>query len=556
MNPFRNLIGCALVAAGCIANTIAASELERCLEEGLHGIERAESAGYMSPEDAKTSREMIRQSCAMVAGISEQRPAAWQNQRHSPERAARAVAAAGQATAPGSWIDRPDPMHKLQLHDADIHEGRIRLLFKAWPSLQQAHNPDRSFNLYVAAVPVDGAPELRHLYSGQDERYSALHPMWLRRAHDSILIQVLPPDRQWPALEERNARTGAIIDTVPIPRLAGPENSGGDIGLAATVFADGTLAYASPVNTGLAGNPARIGWLRYAPDGSVLARGWQALPGARIQATGIVYSPAGRQPVMLLHRQADSDHGLDDLESWRESIELGGRHMSARMSSATQLFMVDDSGGSGRLVGSPLSATITWEGDLAVPQNLAYEQRMAQSNEQMRLQAEVDARLAANWRLLEVEFSGWRQVRLRTTANGVALLRERSRNRRLEQQAYGWYFLELGREGILRELHIQPALDDPDLKPIDFAVRDGGGFVVLALYRGRDEKQSDNLIAFDADGREVERLAITPGPDAASRETWLQLSMLAGGQGHYRAVGEGMSPKGQQAVWVSGPIVY
>jgi len=554
MNPFRHLIGCALVAAGCIADPAAASELERCLEQGLQGIEQAESAGYMSPEDAETSREMIRQSCAMLAEMSEQQPAARQNQRRSPHRAGRAVAAPGQATAPGRWIDRPDPMHELQLHDADMHEGRIRLLFKAWPSLQQARDPDRSFNLYVAEVPVDGSPELHHLYSGQDERYSALHPMWLRRAHDSILIQVSRPDRQWPALEERNARTGAIIDTVPVPRLAGPENGGGDIGRTATVFADGTLAYVRSGNVDRAGNPARIGWFRYSPDGSVLAQGWQPLPGARIQATGIIENAAGRQPVIMLDRRADNDHGLDDLESWSESVELGGRRMTARMYSATQLFMIDASGERGRLVGPPLAASVTWEGDLAVPQDLPYEQKIAQSNEQMRLQAEVGARLGTDWRLLEVEFGGWRQVRLRTTGNGVALLRERSRNRRLEQQEHGWHFVELGQTDILRDLPIQSAFEEPDLQPIDFAARDDGGFVVLALYRGRDEGHGDQLIAFDADGREVERFALIQGPDAASRDTWVQLRMLAGDEGHYRAVGTGMSPKRQQAVWVSGPV--
>jgi len=551
MIPLRKLIGCALVATGCIANPVAASELERCLAEGMQGIEQAESAGYMSPEDAETSREMIRQSCALLAEMSEQQPAARQIQRRSPDRAGRAVAAPGQATAPGTWIDRPDPMHELALHDADMHEGRIRVLFKAWPSLQQARDPDRSFNLYVAEVPVEGSPELHHLYSGRDGRYSALHPMWLRRAHDSILIQVSPPDRQWPALEERNARTGVIIDTVPIPRLAGPENGGGDIGRAATVLADGTLAYARSVNVDRAGNPARIGWLHYSPDGSVLAQGWQSLPGARIQATGIMENAAGRQPVIVLDRQADNDHGLDDLESWTESIELGGRRMTARMYSATQLFRIDDSGERGHLLAPPLTARITWEGDLAVPQDLPFEQKMARSDEQMRLQAEVGARLRADWRLLEVEFGGWRQVRLRTTGNGVAVLRERPRNRRLEQQEYGWYFVEFGQAGILRELHLQPAFDEPDLKPIDFAVRDDGRFVVLALYRGRDEGHSDQLVFFDAVGREVERFAITRGPDARSRDHWVQLKMLAGDPGHYRAVGTGMSPKGQQAVWIS-----
>ena len=443
----------------------------------------------------------------------------------------------GAMAAPGQWIERPDDMHQLWLHDVDLRENRLRVLYATSPSLPQGRRDDWSFNVYLVEAGPGDAPAQHLLYSGQDERYGALSPMRLRRGHDEALLQVRSDDGKARALETRQLPSG---DSTGLASLASAvEDVGSGPMQAATT--DGNVAFVR-THTG----PDRdrtigtLQWVEVAPDGSVTGRGTHRIPGARVRALGsfappnggigLAISSASTDDPALVHRRDDSiDH------------RIGDRTITLNISGETVLLTTEPDGSGGRRFGAPLAQDVRWSGEQAIPQDLPYERIMEQNRQQMALQQRAAAKHRAQRRILE----GLHGVRIRPTPDGYATLADATVARRLEPSTHGWHFVEVGPDSLLREIRMEPLIDRFEVEPIDLHVTNDRIFLLVANKRPRG-RELGHVLALDPSGRLSEQTPLTAGGDSP-----VTLKTLVADASGFWVVGTGRDPDAERsAVWL------
>ncbi|MGK7294199.1 MAG: hypothetical protein ACNS61_00050 [Candidatus Wenzhouxiangella sp. M2_3B_020] len=443
----------------------------------------------------------------------------------------------GAMAASGHWIERPDEMHQLWLHDVDLRDDRLRILYATSPSLPQGRRDDWSFNVYLVEVGPGDVPAQHLLYSGQDGRYDALSPMRLRRGHDEALLQVRSDDGKARALETRQLPSG---ESTGLASLAAAVDDVGS-GPMQAATADGNVAF---VRTHTGPDRERtvgtIEWVEVAPDGSVTGRGNHRLPDARLQVLGSFAPPDGGVGLVIASTATD-DPALDHRRSDSVDHEIGGRTITLNVSGETVLLTTGPDGDDGRRFGAPLAQDVRWSGEQAIPQDLPHERIMEQNGQQMTLQQRAAADYRGQRRLLE----GLHGVRIRQTPNGYATLAEATVSRRLEPPAHGWHFIEVGSDSLLREIRIEPLIDRFEVEPTDLHVTDDRIFLLVANKRPRGGDLGF-LLALDRDGRLAEQTPVTTdGDDPVALKT-----LVADASGFW-VVGTGRDPDAEQsAIWL------
>lgn len=443
----------------------------------------------------------------------------------------------GAIAEPGDWIERPDDMHQLWLHDVDLQGDRLRVLYATSPSLPQGRRDDWTFNIYlVEAVPGD-APAQHLLYSGQDERYGALSPMRLRRGHDQALLQVRSDDGKERALETRRLPSGEVTGRASL--AAATDTVGSGPMQAAT--ADGNVAF---VRTHTGPDRERtvgtVQWVEIAPDGSVTGRGVHRVPDARIGVLGS-FAPSDGGIGLVVSSAATDDPALDHRRAESVDHRIGGRTITLNVSGETALLTTEADGSDGHRFGAPLAQDVRWSGELAIPQDLPYERIMEQNRQQMALQQRAAAEYRAQRRLLE----GLHGARVRPTPNGYATLANATVARRLEPPANGWHFVEVGPDSLLREIRIEPLMDRLEAEPIDLHVTEDRIFLLTADDRARGGDLG-TVLALDANGRLAAQTPLTAAGDGSAT-----LKTLVASASGFWVVGTGRDPDaGKSAVWL------
>ena len=122
-------------------------------------------------EELKAARDALKQAEAA-------RPLPADNEVLSAPPTARSIAA--------TFIDRPDDMYHMWAWDWDTFEGKLRVLYSAFPDRVQFALPDWRLYVYVAEIAADGSSEQHMLTSRQASDHAALA---LRRGHDEILFE-------------------------------------------------------------------------------------------------------------------------------------------------------------------------------------------------------------------------------------------------------------------------------------------------------------------------------------------------------------------------------
>ena len=436
------------------------------------------------------------------------------------------------SVAAADWVPRPEGMHQLWLHDIDVRNGRLRVLYTTSPSLPQGRGDDWSFNVYLVEAGGESGPTQHRIYSGQAERYNALSPLALRRGRDEVVLQIRD-DALERGLETRRLPAGDVLGRAGLPPGIG---SGPFKGTTAGGNVVWVRVHTGPDRDRTVGT---IEWREVAPDGKIASRGELRRPGARLQVLGtfappdggigLVMSSASKEGPALAHRQADSvDHSVGD------------RTITMNVSGETRLLIIGPDGEALRF-GPPLAQEVRWSGEKAIPQDLPYEQAMAQNRRQMSLQQQAAADHRARRSLLE----GLKGARIRATPNGYATLVDATVARRLDPPAHGWYFVEVGPDALQREIRLEPLFDELDAEPVDVHVIDEKIHVLAALKRPRGERIGSVLV-LDEHGERISARPVTRGD---GQHVELE-AMRPGGDGFW-IVGTGHDPEAENAaVWI------
>jgi len=432
----------------------------------------------------------------------------------------------------GDWISRPDGMHQLWLHDIDVRDGRLRVLYSTSPSLPQGRRDDWSFNIYLVEAGADSGPTQHRVYSGQAERYRALSPLALRRGRDEVVIEVRDDDLGR-GLETRRLPAGDVLGRAGLPA-----------GIGSGPF-EGTTADGNVVWVRLHTGPDRertvgtVEWREVAPDGKIATGGEVQRPGSRLQLLGTFAPPEGRIGLLisgtsrdgpaLAHRQADSvDH------------TVGERTITMNVSGEKRLLIIGRDG-EPAWFGPPLAQDVRWSGEQAIPRELPYEQAMAHNRRQMALKQQAAAEYRAQRRLLE----GLNGARIRATPDGYATLVDATVARRLDPPAHGWYFIEVGPNALRREIRLESMFDELDAEPIDLHVNDEKIHVLAALKRPRGERIGSVLV-LDHRGDRISARPVTRADDQ-----YVELKAMRPGGDGFWIVGTGRDPEAEKAaIWI------
>lgn len=395
------------------------------------------------------------------------------------------------ALAPGAawaeWVPRPDAMHWHRLTDFEQLDGRVRVLYYSQPSLEQSVNPDWTINAYVAELYPDGRIENRRLATGQRHFAGLL----LQRGGDGAFALIAPyQEAPGNSLEYWSAQDGTVRATSSPAALKSSVT-----GMFPTD--DGNLFTVSHSAQSSRGDrPTTLTLTKLSPEGAVLATGTWSNPTAITTAGGAFAVPGGGMGVSLNMRIVRGAEALDtDIEAVQH-YEIAGRTLEARVYSETRLLAADATGEV--LWQSPaLERDLSWEGEMAIPQDLPMDQMMAQNNEQMALMRRVTLENGGDRRLEHLTTAGFDDIQ--KTPNGYAMLARVTTDRNLEPPQHGDWYLEVGDDGkLLREVRIEPAADRLEATFETFMPTADGGLLVAGVRRAGDTGL--HLTALDRDG--------------------------------------------------------
>ncbi len=393
--------------------------------------------------------------------------------------------------APGGalaeWVERPDAMHWHRLTDFDQLDGRVRVLYYSQPSLEQSVNPGWTINAYLAELHPDGRIENRRLATGQ-RNFTALV---LQRGGDGVFALITPEQGEpGNTLEFWSAQDGTVRATSsPAPLQSSVT------GMFPTD--DGNLFTVSQSAQSSRGDrPTTLTLTKLSPQGEVLATGTWSNPTAITSPGGAFAVPGGGMGVSLNMRLVRGAEALDtDIEGIQE-YEIAGRTLEARVFSETRLLATDATGEV--LWQSPaLERDLSWEGEMAIPQDLPMNQMMAQNNEQMALMRRVTLENGGGRRLEHITTAGFDDIQ--KTPDGYAMLARVTTDRNLEPPQHGDWYLEVGNDGrLLHEVRIEPAAEGLEAKFETFMPTADGGLLVAGVRRAGDTGL--HLTALDQDG--------------------------------------------------------
>lgn len=389
--------------------------------------------------------------------------------------------------ATADWVERPDAMHWHRLADFDQIDGRVRILYYSQPSLEQSVQPGWTINAYIAELHADGRIENRRLATGQ-RNFADLK---LQRGGDGVFALIVPEKGEpGHTLEYWSAQDGAVRASsrppefdASIPKLFPTD--------------DGNLFVVTQSAQSSRGDqPTELSLTRLSPEGSNLASSTWTNPTAIANPGGAFEVPGGGMGVSVNLRGVRGVEALaTDIEAIQQ-YDIAGRTLEARVLAETRLLAMDSAGN--LLWQSPaLERDLAWQGEMAIPQDLPYEQIMAQNQEQMALMDRVNRENGGGRNLIHLTTEGLDDIQ--STPSGFGMLTQVTADRRLEPPLHGLWYIEVGHDGgILRELRIEPAAERLEAKFETFMPQDNGGLLVAGVRRARDPGL--HVTALDRDG--------------------------------------------------------
>lgn len=349
----------------------------------------------------------------------------------------------------GQHVSRAEEMQHLWMHDWDLHNGMLRVVYSTFPDRTQYGLPDWTVNIYVVEITPRGNATQSLIRSEQANDIASLA---LRRGHDEIFL-IRHVDRPGePTFFERwsiarQTRLTSVDMTGLRPTVNGHTYRSAQFGIATS---DGHLMFSAIGGSGR-GQSNRVAVLKMSMEGEIL--GSTELPASEVSLSPSSWFTTNNGGAgLLVDVVPQSDSGIAN-----RAVDLSAFPASVKpvIVSEKLFFLINE-------LGKLAWASTALERRMMFPPTDTSTVAANSSDFASRLSGSTEAMIVAqrnygsgrNINSLNIDPRKFEMVR--PLAKGYAALVSHTANRDLQPPIHGQYLVKLGSSGVTEEHYLNP----------------------------------------------------------------------------------------------------
>jgi len=446
----------------------------------------------------ETDHESARENESLADQLAEKQARAEQRERKKQARLEQKAAELAAKPAPlnspvinappsvksiaGLHMTRADAMNQLVVHDWDLRNGNLRVLYTTFPDRTQYGLANWRFYIYVVEATPNGAATQTLVTSKQASDHAALA---LRRGFDEIFLMrhVDRPDE--PTFFERwsiskKSRLSSVDMTGIRPAINGVTYRSAQFGVPTS---DGNLMFSAMTGLGR-GETIRIALFKLSMTGETLAA--SELPGNTDQMRPWTWFATDNGGAGLVFDYSPSSAaGLTSSDLANLADPDMPENLMPRVILEKRFHLIDE------------RARSAWESG-ALARTMMFQPRQQNTpgasipniQEQLSAQAQANDLAARRYNagrdINSLNIGAMPHPMIRPMGDGYAALVTQTANRKMFPPVHGQYLVKWNRGGDTREIYLNPLALQMDVKFTAFATGKGDGdFYLLASQAGR-----------------------------------------------------------------------